>query len=475
MASPPAQPTVADAVRLMDALRMPSGTALRTTHKITPAATGCLNHSTAATSAASGPGGTTRRSTKPTESGRVPNLPAEIIFQIGTHLAPSRIHTTSSLPCAHTDALPCTATAGVGLSALLGLASASRSFHNTLVPLIWHTLTIRTPQTLPRLSSLLAAYDTMSLRSRLGQEGGLRHPLGHIRSIVVALPDKYAELDQTYLLALLRAMDLPRTRQVEHLAWSAECAPSPALWPLLAKSLRSLEVDGRMFYQGHSGWASLEGLEVLRMTGYDSTLLPKGAVEVIRARADSMLQDLVSEVPKEQVLQRVPRRTAQHLYLDASPTDDPAPAPGPVSTGMSRLRHLSLSSSKTSLLHQASLISAGCFVGLTCLDLYAVTPEPPLSLAILSAAATLTHLRLVLDISGAFGHFDALWTTLTAHLPHLLVLEIDPMPQQNTAPSFGGFVESCPRLRRINGRSLDAFPPCFGDFDPSHPSGALPY
>lgn len=473
MASPPAQPTVADAVRLMDALRTPSGTAPRSTHKITLAATEGFNHSTATAPATGGPADATRQSTTP-GNGRIPNLPAEIIFQIGTHLAPSRTPTTSSLPCAHIDALSCTSTTGVGLSALHSLASASRSFHNTLVPLIWHTLTIRTPQSLPRLSTLLASYDTMSLRS-LGEEGGLRHPLGHIRSIVVAVPDKYAELDQTYLLALLRAMDLPRTGQVEHLAWSAECAPSPALWPLLAKSLRSLEVDGRMFYQGHSGWAALKRLEVLKMTGYDSTLLPRGAVEVMRARARTTLQDEVCEVPKARPVERGPRRIAQHLYLDPCPTQDWESEPVPAQMGMRRLRHLSLSSSKTSLLHQASLISAGCFTGLTCLDLYAVTPEPPLSLAILSAGATLRHLRLVLDISGAFGHFDTLWRTLTAQLPHLLTLEIDPMPQQNTAPSFGGFVESCPRLRRINGRSVDAFPPCFGDFDPTHPSGALPY
>lgn len=469
-------------------------------------------------------------------SEQIPSLPAEIIIHIATFLLPTSPSTTT-FPCKHCSP-PSTglAPAGTSIASLLSLSSTSRAFRNFFAPLIWHTIVIRTPQHLPRLSALLKNYDTLSVRSlspsstrrrdstspspishsdteKLGlntSEGpGLRHPLPHIKSIIVSIPDKYLDFDQTYLLTLLRSMHLSRTEQLEHLYWSAEAVPNPAMWPLLGPSLKSLQVDGRTFYQGHNGMAGLDKLESLSFTGYESTLLPSGVVAFFRAQSFRVSEGggdegEVREIPEGseeemgrgrgesplQELQRAatsPRRQAQHLYLDPPSSSSPphpsssspaltpsSPLPPPSPTRI-RLQHLSLSTSKTSLLHQPSLISTHAFSSLTCLDIYAVTPEPPLATSILTFSSTLTHLRLILDISGAFSNYNSLWRSLTSHLPRLTWLQVDPMPQQNTAPSFWDFVQSCTQLKWINARKKDSFPPCFGGFDPSHPSGALPF
>ena len=559
MTSPPSQPTVADAVRLMDSLNTGTGHSPPTeslpdrglsNRSVTlPRLGNCSSHDSSANknvafdapNASGLYGGALDGHKEPAcQAAWTLYLPAEIILQIAMHLLPSISHhclgsyyQSTSFPCEHASP-PYTGLnldrAGSALSSLLSLSAASRAFRNTLLPLVWHTIVIRTPQHLPRLAALLKSYDTLSLRSHSppssstgrrdpsprhsnqgSREGaGVRHPLPHIRSIIVSIPDKYSELDQAFLLTLLRSMHLTETRQLEHLSWSAEAVPNPAIWALVGPSLRSLEVDGRTFYQGHRGWGALERLQSLKMVGYESTLLPSGVVAVFQAqRALSNGSEehdgcqALREVPEELLeavqrgrpvesplieLQRStatsPRRQAQHLYLDPPPcmrettmSTSPTAYPSSVS-GRSRrvaLQHLSLSSSKTSLLHQRPLILAGAFAGLTCLDIYAVTPEPPLASALLTCSTTLTHLRLVLDISGAFAHFDSLWSTLTANLPALVSLQLDPMPHPSTAPSFTCFVQQCPSLRWINGRSVASFAPSFASGDPSHPSTALPF
>ncbi|SPO21071.1 uncharacterized protein UTRI_00548 [Ustilago trichophora] len=530
MTSPPAQPTIADAVRLMDSLEFlpghskaisagpPSHASLSLTECAASDAVRIPYRSSTLDSHAEHPYSQLHRShnsTRPTSSEhasnsvRIPPLPAEIIYQIGRHLlhpvsATSPHHLNTSFPCAHAHApyTPiCTPTTPLP-STLVALSSASVAFRNTLAPLIWYTLVIKSPQHLPRLAALLKNYDTLSTRSSSpsatrqnpsptspsstktsesehrfrSSDVGLRNPLSNIKSIVVSIPDKYPDLDQSFLISLLRSMSLPETHQLQHLYWSAEAAPHPAIWTLVAPSLRSLDVDGRTFYHGHKGWAGLERLESLRLVGYESTLLPGGVVALLQGQhgvnRGGESKVLVREMPEGMVddepmgsgvlspvieLQHStaasPRRVAQHLYLDRTPTISPTSTQTlpsttvlhaqDISQSQNRLRHLSLSSSKTSILHQPALITSCSFSTITCLDIYAVTPESPLSQALISTSSTLTHLRLVLDISGAFANFNALWSDLTGKLPHLAWLEVDPMPQQNTAPSFWDFVEGC--------------------------------
>lgn len=57
-------------------------------------------------------------------------------------------------------------------------------------------------------------------------------------------------------------------------------------------------------------------------------------------------------------------------------------------------------------------------------------------------------------------------------------LVVDPFPQQNTAPSFVPFLETCcPSLKWLNGRRIDQVPKGLEmwDFDPQRISGAFPY
>lgn len=62
--------------------------------------------------------------------------------------------------------------------------------------------------------------------------------------------------------------------------------------------------------------------------------------------------------------------------------------------------------------------------------------------------------------------------------PHLERLVVDPFPQQNTAPSFTAFLETCcPKLKWLNGKRIDEMPEGLETwhFDPSNMSGAFPY
>lgn len=175
-----------------------------------------------------------------------------------------------------------------------------------------------------------------------------------------------------------------------------------------------------------------------------------------------------------------------------------------------------------------------------------MTPESPLRESLIQSGKTVRHLKICLDVSGAFGNFDKLWIALTNKMEVLETLDIEPYPQvsstneqsrwmlsrllgtnkpelvaqlhahsaieltrllakwfshllhcvlsfavaawvlvsatmtcnpnqQNTAPSFQAFVESCPKLLQINGRRIDQLPPCFTPFDPDNRTSALAY
>ncbi|CAO1632280.1 unnamed protein product [Parajaminaea phylloscopi] len=235
--------------------------------------------------------------------------------------------------------------------------------------------------------------------------------------------------------------------------------------PAPPKGLQSLSLHCKVFYGGHIDMGRLRSLRHLHLTSFESHLLPP--------HLPSLLISL-------------------HRPL----------------------RSISLSSSKTSLLHDWDLIQRGVFSGLEFLDIYPVTPEWPLAEGLRSTGRNLRGLRLILDINGGFGNFDRLWRELAQSastsssqsnsksqpsgiypqsnakmaqcgspvgaFPELEFLIVDPFPQENTAPSFAAFLASCPRLRWLNGRRLrseDGAPPGLElwDFNPDKLSSALPY
>lgn len=231
--------------------------------------------------------------------------------------------------------------------------------------------------------------------------------------------------------------------------------------------LTSLSINCKCFWPGHPALQLLRTLRHLRLINYDLFLLPP--------HLPALLQNL--ERP---------------------------------------LLSLSLSTSKTSLLHSLPLVMSGCFDRLEVLDLFPVTPEFPLPQAIRRMRRTLRVLRLNIDISANFANYDAFWRILTgddedesegengtssaasrqrAYAAHssepqreydietsaapmeaLEALHIDPLPQPNTAPSFAAFVaRGSPRLRYINGKRKDSFAPGMHDVDPDYITSALAY
>ncbi|KAK0539371.1 hypothetical protein OC834_000090 [Tilletia horrida] len=248
----------------------------------------------------------------------------------------------------------------------------------------------------------------------------LPDPLPLVRNFFLAFPRRVAKFDLQGFLLLLG--HLP---QLEYLSWDAEITPPSSLWEKIAP-IRGLHVDCKIFWQGNPGLSKLSDLESFALTTFDANLLP-------------------NHVPT--------------LLLNL-------PTP---------LTALDMSTSKTSVLHDESLIEAGCFSRLEHLTVYAVTPETPLDRALISAGNSLRSLSLFTDVNGGFRNYDDLWRSLAGHMKVLEVLNVDPHPQQNTAPSFVDFVIATPTLHRINERETSGLPPDLSLFDPEHPTGALAY
>lgn len=58
-----------------------------------------------------------------------------------------------------------------------------------------------------------------------------------------------------------------------------------------------------------------------------------------------------------------------------------------------------------------------------------MTPENPLDESLIQSGKTLKHLRICLDVSGAFGNFDKLWISMTDRMEVLESLDVEPYPQ----------------------------------------------
>ncbi|PWN52414.1 hypothetical protein IE53DRAFT_326705 [Violaceomyces palustris] len=336
-------------------------------------------------------------------------LPSEVLLHISNHLF------------TETD-----------IGTILNLSFTSRSQRILLAPRIWSKIWITTPDHLPRLEAILEFYRShhrengqhASVASHEKLVTSLEPPTSLIRSIVVRLPERYQNFDQSPLLKILSDAPISGANVVE-LEWDAEVLPVPRIWSLLSPTLEVLRIDCKTFWGGHRDLSLLTRLKSLTMTGYESHLLPPHLPNLLRS---------------------------------------------------TRLEKLCMSSSKTSILHQTDLISEGVFSNLSSLQVYPVTPEPPLQLALLSARETLTDLELNLDISPHLNNFDNLWKGLSqGRMKSLERLTVDPHPQQNTAPSFVEFLSSTPSLKLINGRKVDGLPPCGGIFDPDHRTGLFFY
>ncbi len=188
-------------------------------------------------------------------------------------------------------------------------------FRHTLMPLVWHTIVIRT-RNICHASAPAQELRHALIRSTSPQRS--RRSSSPYPITLVSTPpplhpwdgrlhtDKYIDLDQSFLLTLLRSMHLSYTHQLEYLYWSAEAVPNP---PSAAgrASLRSLEVDGRTFYHGHQVWR-LERLESLKMVRYESTLLPIGARVVFEAQAGGVA-GVIGELPEGWRLRRCESRS----------------------------------------------------------------------------------------------------------------------------------------------------------------------
>ncbi|KAE8203564.1 hypothetical protein A4X06_0g4275 [Tilletia controversa] len=369
-------------------------------------------------------------------------LPPEIALRIGRHLQPE---TSTAYPLCLRRASPPNR-----LADLHAFASTCLSLRCLLAPVFWSSLVFSDPERLDELLDVLRYYQgSRSARSpRILSSAGptpnstarcgsiefelpsfpsateerpfFPDPLPFVRNFFLSFPRRIARFDVQAFLQLLR--QLP---QLEYLSWDAEITPPPSLWDIVGR-VRGLHVDCKVFWQGNQGLLKLSNLESLALTTFDANLLP-------------------NHIPT--------------LLLNL-------PSP---------LISLDMSTSKTSILHEDRLIQAGCFSRLEHLTLFAVTPEPPLGQALVSAGNTLRTLNHYADVNGGFRNYDDLWRTLTGQMKVLETLDVDPHPQQNTAPSFVDFVISTPTLHRINGRETSGLPPCLSFFDPEHPTGALAY
>lgn len=446
--------------------------------------------------------------------------------------------------------------------AVLALSSLSVTMRQLLAPLIWQEVLIQRTDRLGKLRTIAEYYQRLA--SSFSEVGRLVYPLPLVRVLRIQLPDRYLSFDQEILRHLLRSGINP-SNSLHTLVWDSELLPGPAIWRMLGEDekmpgleaqlherkqktlnrdqIREIANSGRgegIFVPRNShasstshseriGRSLRERVEALSLAGQgERCRLP--AADTISAD-DDLFATPSTNSPRSRSRSRSPGpvkglqslslhckvfygghiemgrlRSLRHLHLTSFESHLLPPHLPSLLISLHRpLKSISLSSSKTSLLHDWDLIQRGVFRGLEWLDVYPVTPEWPLAEGLRSAGGSLRGLRLILDVSGSFGHFDRLWKDLSSPpeqegektrvvaescaeadqspvgaLPHLEWLIVDPFPQQNTAPSFEAFLKSCPRLRWLNGRKVDhsdGAPPGLDlwDFNPDKLSGAFPY
>ncbi|CAO1623891.1 unnamed protein product [Sympodiomycopsis kandeliae] len=469
---------------------------------------------------------------------------------------------------------------------ILNLSSTNAAMRRLLAPLIWREIIICRPDKLGKLRSLMDYYQRLA--SSASEIGRLSYPLPLIRSLKIVMPDQYQSLDQEILRHLIRSGMNP-TNNLRSIEWDAEALPGPTIWRVLgSEKMEGLEAilterrqktpsreqireiansggavslsiphDRRTTAVGHiprlqnstnttsrscsrrsesstSSSSSSSSSSASASSSSSGNISAKVASRHFPPGVETLTLNCRIFYPCNLDMSRL--RCLRHLKLTGYDSHLLPPHLPALLLSLHRpLESISLSSSKTSLLHDADLIERGCFRRLKSLDLYAVTPEWPLSEGIRSAGKSLKRLRLILDVSGNFRNFDNLFKALSSSevsfgldssangdfcddtkangeqherdgcepdeegpdntqgtfvpalnvsdqrssgaLPNLTSLTIDPFPQQNTAPSFTRFLQSCPKLKYLNGRRIDLLPPGLEmwDFTPERRSGALFY
>ncbi|CAO1629592.1 unnamed protein product [Jaminaea pallidilutea] len=494
------------------------------------------------------------------------SLPGELLLAVAQHLIPPVPDAVPVASNVYGSSSPTSAAQAdhSSLIAALQLSFINTATRRLLTPLIWQEVFIHRSDRLGKLRTLSDYYQRLA--SSASEIDRLLYPLPFVKVLRVQVSDSYLSLDQEVLRYLIRSGINPEN-SLHTLVWNAEMLPSPAVWRMLGEpmSMPGLEAElvQKALRKGNTRRfpATIDGLDAdiafqtRRLSGVriggqhdDGSRREAGLQDQSRSgrigREDNVnwsLSGAFGQAPRPhyQPCSRSryssspspPRteieglqsltlhcrifypghadmarlRSLRHLKLVSFDSHLLPPHLPALLVSLRRpLRSISMSTSKTSLLHDADLIQRGTFTRLQYLDIYPVTPEWPLAEGLRSAGRSLRGLRIVLDISGSFRNFDELWRDLMCAssdasgtvaasgrqessrsevkqsepaFPLLEWLDVDPFPQQNTAPSFPDFLRRCPRLRFLNGRRIDAVPEGLEqwDFNPDKPSGALPY
>lgn len=396
--------------------------------------------------------------------------------------------------------------------ALLQLSSTCKSFRSILAPLIWHTVHFHHPRHFGEFVQLMKRYKSISspLSAIVGaspesQSYAWKHeyPLRLVKEIYLVMPQRYPGFDQGLLVALLRD---GMQSSLKHVIWEAEELPAASTLKALVahdyySTIKQVEISDRQPAFGLASEIDENDIVEWTRSSRDGEAFPtKGHLIPLdemplnssEANSEAETNGLVSLSinckcfwPGHAALSNF--STLRHLHLTYYDLFlIPPHLPALLQHLHQPLLSLSMSTSKTSLFHSIPLINLGCFDHLQLLDLYPVTPEFPLPQAIRRCRKTLRILRLVMDISANFVNFDNLWKILAGDdyassegsemvgsMEALEVLHVDPMPQQNTAPSFVSFVEACPKLEWVNGRRRDSFAPGMEPINPDDITSAM--
>ncbi|UZJ55905.1 hypothetical protein CBS101457_005225 [Exobasidium rhododendri] len=459
-----------------------------------------------------------------------PSLPLEIIYMIGRLLFESS-HFSSpawllNIQSSSLDDHSIQSSMQVDFRALLCFSSSCKAFRSLLAPLLWNSVYFHHPRHFGEFVQLMKRYKSISSPLSMISSGCIgsvpayewKHefPLRLVKELHLVMPQKYPGFNQDLLVNLLRD---GMNHSLRHVIWEAEELPAAStLKAMIAEDYYMTSKQERLPVEEKSrpllGLASeIEKADIVQWTrnSRDGESFPSSGhlqsskdVPLKKRRGGNDSTGLSSISinckcfwPGHPFLGQF--TTLQHIQFTYY---DLFLLPPHLISMLENLQYplltLSMSTSKTSLFHYLPLINFGCFDHLEVLDLYPVTPEYPLPQAIRRSRKTLRVLRLVLDISANFVNFDNLWKILTGSpsgvgpdqarggedvdededggtgpLEALEILHIDPMPQQNTAPSFVHFIEACPRLKWVNGRKSDTFAPGMEPINPDDITSAM--